>query len=401
VELDSSNTKIAVFGGGRWARVLLGILISSTKPGIKFSVHTNLEEDMQEWIDKRNLRERIFVTNNEPDFNRYQYMAAVVANSSNSHKKSAEIAIAAKIPVLVEKPMTPSLIDTYELVEIAKKNKTLLSSSLVFLHASYIDNFINKLGSIDTIKKVYFNWTDTFSESRHGEIKSYDSATPIFKDVLPHMLSILSKILKNNSFELIGCNVSCGGSCVHIVILISNIECCLKLERNSDKRRREIFIKGHKNFELDFSTEPGIIKADGQTYCGDINWSSSPSPLEKMISEFLSDIKLDKFNQESNINLALSISKLIDQVEPLYLKSLDKWFIEYLNQKEVNNKDIHYFLSELVIGTLKVSYDKREALIIRYLRIISSGQFLYDYQNSNTELVNNSISKFISSLKIN
>ena len=96
----------------------------------------------------------------------------------------------------------------------------------------------------------------------------------------------------------------------------------------------------------------------------------------------------------------MSISILIDQIEPLYLKSLDKWLIEYLNQKEVNKKDIHYLLSELVRGALEVSHDKSEALISRYLAIISSGELLNDYQNTNTEIINNSITKFIRSLKI-
>ena len=229
------------------------------------------------------------------------------------------MAIAAKVPMLVEKPMTPSFDDTVALIQSAKKNETLLSSSWVFLHASYIDNFIKQIGSPNDIQKIRFTWTDKVAESRYGAIKSFDAATPVFKDVLPHVLSILSKITRNQRFDFESCKVSRGGSCVEIVIFISNIECCLVLERNSVRRRRIIFIEGKKKFELDFSVEPGAMVIDGHSFTGDLYWDSSPSPLEKMVNEFLSQVESGKRDIEETYKLALSISKLVDEIESAYL----------------------------------------------------------------------------------
>lgn len=400
MELENGKTKIAVFGGGRWARVLLGVFLAKTKLNVNFTVHTkHLVGDMRLWIDNNGFGDRVFVTDAEPDLFGSRYKAAVVVNSVEGHKRSVKMAIAAKVPVLVEKPMTPTYKETLALIKSAKGNRTLLSSSWVFLYASYIDNFIKQLGSADDIQKVRFTWTDKFAEPRHGEIKSFDAATPVFKDVLPHVLSILSKIFKNQTFEFGSCKVSRGGSCVEIVIFISNIECCLVLERNSDKRRRTIFTKGQKDCELDFSTEPGAMLIDGHTFSGDLNWGSSPSPLEKMVTEFLTQVDSDKFDREETGKLALSISKLIDEVESAYLISLDTWLIDHLNQKEIDRSDIYYFVSELVRGALKVTHDKSDEMTSRYLDIICGGQFLEDFQNTNIKALNPSIIKFIRSLK--
>lgn len=400
MNLNKAKTRIAVFGGGRWARVLISVFLAKTKPNVIITVHTkNLVNNMRLWINNNGFGGRVFVSDADPNFFKSGYKAAVVVNSVGDHKKSVKMAIAGKVPVFVEKPMAPSFEETLALIESAKDNRTLLSSSWVFLHASYIDNFIDRLGDTGDIKKVRFYWTDKFAELRYGEIKNFDAATPVFKDVLPHVLSILSKIFKTKSFEFGSCKVSRGGCCVELIISILNIECCLLLERNSDKRRRKIFIQGKHDFELDFSTEPGTILINGDTSSGDLHWGSSPSPLEKMVTEFLTQVESGKFDKEETGKLALSISKLINEIEPEYLISLDAWFINYLNQKDKDKRDIYYFVSEVVRGTLKVTHDQSDKMISHYLDIICSEQFLTDFQNTNIEVLNPSIIKFIKSLK--
>ncbi len=396
----NSDPKIAVFGGGRWSRVLLGVFISNTSPNIKFTVHTkHLAKEMLEWINKNDFTERVYVTDSDPDFDGSKYKAAIVVNALSDHKESAKLAIAAKVPVLIEKPMTPSFKDTFELIEKANNSEVLLSSSWVFLFASYIDNFIERLGDVNTIRAVRFNWTDGLAETRHGETKSFDPAVPVFKDVLPHMLSILSKIFQKDSYRFHNCIPSRGGSCVKIVISISNIKCFLTLERNSDKRRREIIIQGKKNFVLDFSKEPGLIKVNDQTHCGDLSWNVSPSPLEKMATKFLLKVNSRKIEEKSYNKLALSISKLIDQIDYDYQKFLDKWIIEHLNNDEINEKDIEYFLSEIVTGTFQISRNESNDVISNYFNYICSGQALKEFQNTSPKTTNSSFIEFLRLLK--
>lgn len=394
----NETAKIAIIGGGRWARVLLGVFLKNTDSSISYDVYTrHFAEDMKLWVDKNGVGNRVLVFDGTADFLDVRYLAAVVANAASDHKQMAKNALAAKVPVLVEKPMTPTFTETAELIESAKLNNTLLASSWVFMHATYIDNFIKH---IEDIQEVYFNWTDEFDQSRYGERKSFDSAIPIFKDILPHVMSILSKILKSQVFKFKDCRVSRGGSCVEVSVFTSNVKCNVTLERNSTKRRREIFVKGKKDIRLDFSIEPGTICTHDHVFNGDIHWDSSPSPLEKMVNVFLSEVNSVKIDQGLIDELALSVSKLVDQIEPAYLRSLDQWVVEHLTQKEIEMRDIHYFVSELVRGTMKVPYNKSSEAISQYLDVICSGQLLKDFQNITSDVLDASIIKFIRSLKI-
>ena len=93
MELKGGKTRIAVFGGGRWARVLLDVFLANTKPDVEFTVHTkHFVGDMRLWINNNGFGDRAFVTDADPDFLGVRYKAAVVVNSADGHKKSAEMA---------------------------------------------------------------------------------------------------------------------------------------------------------------------------------------------------------------------------------------------------------------------------------------------------------------------
>lgn len=393
--------RIVFFGGGRWARILLSVFLKNTEQSIVYVIHTkHFVKEMQLWADKKGFGNRVFISGAKVDFQGVKYMAAVVANAAPEHKMVASKALAAKVPVLIEKPMTPSYTDTADLIAEATLNNTLLSGSWVFLYAPYIDNFIKHCGNIEDIQEVYFNWTDDVAELRYGEFKSFDVATPIFKDILPHVMSILSKILNSQVFEFIDCRVSRGGAYLNISISISNVKCYLTLERNASSRQRQISILGKKDIRLDFSNEPGTIYTDGVTLNGDALWGQSPSPLEKMVNIFLADVDSATKEQGFSGQLALSVSKLIDQIELGYLVSLDEWLKQHLNQNDINESDLHYFLSELVRGTIKVPYDESSKRIAQYLDVVCSTSLFRDFEKAKTEGLEDNLIKFISSLKI-
>ena len=397
MDYKRSNTRIALFGGGRWARVLLSILLDNTKNSVLFTVHTKyFIKDMQNWINKLNLQNRVSVSTSKPNF-QDDYVGTIVANAAKDHKKIAELSLISKVPVFVEKPLTTSHQDTLSLIDTAKKNNTLLFPSLVFLYASYIDNFINDLGDIKKIKEVRFNWMDEPAEYRYGEIKSFDPATPVFTDVLPHILSILSKIFNSNDFEYNDCKVDRGGAFLHITIHVSNVKCILTLERNSAKRKREIFIKSDKDFALDFSVEPGSISINKKRSCGDLNWNLIESPLTKMINTFLSHMTTKKAHQSFNNELSISVSNIIKKIEPEYKTSLQEWLISHLNQNEIVKNDINYFLQEFLLRFTESSYEKTKAVKPQYLKAICSKDFI---NKINLNAKSDYVFEYISSLDI-
>ena len=393
--------KIVVFGGGRWARVLLGVFLKNTESSTVYVVHTkHFVAEMRLWANKKGFGNRVFISDAEVDFQSVKYMAAVVANAAPEHKMTASKAIAAKVPVLIEKPMTPSYADTADLFVEAALNNTLLLGSWVFLYASYLDNFIKYVENIEDIQELYFNWTDEIAESRYGEVKSFDVATPIFKDILPHIMSILSKILNSQVYEFRSCNVSRGGCCLEVKVVISDVTCFLKLERNSSSRQRQIQLLGKRDVQLNFSIEPGVIYNDGEIINADSCWDLSPSPLEKMVKVFLSEVGSTEINQGWESHLALPVSKLIDQIETAYDISLGRWLIKNLNQKTISMEDMHYFVSELVRGVKKVPHYISDETIMLYIAVIYGEGFLNTFDNAKKGGLENDLLKFIRNLDI-
>ena len=127
-------------------------------------------------------------------------------------------------------------------------------------------------------------------------------------------------------------------------------------------------------------------------------------PLEKMVSKFLSDVNAAEIDQRFMNELALSISQLVDQVELEYLRLLDQWVAEHLHQKEIKKRDIHYFLSELVLGTMKVPYEESDKVISQFLDIACNGQLLKNFKKKFKDVASDraghSIIHFIKSIRI-
>ena len=68
MEIMNQQTKIAVFGGGRWARVLLGVFLKNTDSAISYDVYTrHFGKDIRVWADKNDVSERVFVFDGKAD----------------------------------------------------------------------------------------------------------------------------------------------------------------------------------------------------------------------------------------------------------------------------------------------------------------------------------------------
>ncbi len=373
-----SRANIALFGGGRWARVLLQVVLKEIGSEALVTVHTaNAADAMQRWVDENGLSKRVLVASEGPDFVSRNYQAAIIANSVKDHKTSAMGAISAGVPVLIEKPMAKTAADTIALIDSANNNNVLLMPAFVFNHATYIDNFMAQVGCTRALTDLRFQWSDKLSESRYGEKKSFDAAAPVFLDVLPHVLSILSKILKNNYFQYQSCSVSDGGSSVEISVFVSGVRCIIVLQRNSSERIRRVQIsEGEKEYELDFSCEPGSIQINEISASGDPNWNSSPSPLTRVVKSFLSAVENKNLSSKSDTSLALAISKVIDELSVDYFRLLDLWLVEHMERDQINNDAVVYFLSELICGDAGYSRFESVDIIEKYLSLFCSGDLV-------------------------
>ena len=250
--------RIAVIGGGRWSRVLLQVLYEIVPSSVEISSHSKHNViGMKKWAHKNGLINRIKIFKNYPKISQGKSCAIIVANATQDHEKVVKWALSNYLPVLVEKPITLNYDTTKSLINLARMSKTYLGVSHVFLFAKHIDVFSNLVVKLNDIRDIKVNWIDPLYEKRHGEIKKYDPAVPIYVDWLPHIISILDFFFPRSNHIIKNIRLYKGGSRVKIYTLLKNTNCEISLVRNGSKRKRSFEIKTDEKINLDFINEPG------------------------------------------------------------------------------------------------------------------------------------------------
>src|SRR5690349_5406305 len=106
---DHRLQRIAIAGGGRWARVHATVLLAATPPDVRIVIHTPRNASgMRQWALERDPI-RLSVADGALDFAPGHLPdAVIVANAAADHANCAARSIAAGIPTLVEKPLSLS-----------------------------------------------------------------------------------------------------------------------------------------------------------------------------------------------------------------------------------------------------------------------------------------------------
>lgn len=342
---------VAVIGGGRWARVLLDVLCSITPEEVKVYVYSPRNfTAMAEWVLNRGLEKRIQVNSDYSKTILGARGSVIVANSACDHERAIEWALHQRLPVLVEKPATPNFLSTQRMVAMANSKQTYFATAHIFLFASYIEAFAKLVSNQGSIVSIHMLWADPKIESRYGEEKKYDPGLPIYADLLPHILSILSTIIDVPSGNLESIEFLRGGACIKINLLFDQIPCVIEIARNVNSRQRIIKVETEiKVCALDFCFEPGVIYFDGHALCGDKEWDCKPKPVASMLTAFLKTSAGDVYDARLDNSIGLSISRFIDQVAIHYQADVWAWLKRELeNHTEDMGIDIHYALSEIM-----------------------------------------------------
>jgi predicted dehydrogenase len=341
--------RLALVGGGRWARVLCGVLLDITPSDVCVDVYTRGNAlGMREWAVGRNA-ERIEVLQVSPDFReRSRPDAVIVANASHDHARVAGAAVRAGIPTLVEKPLAVTEANARELIALAEKEKVVLAASRVLLFARYIESFAREVAARPVVKEAQFTWADPSSETRYGETKRYDPGVAIASDVLPHVLPVL-RMLFGAATEFVDLGIARGGTQTDLHIKVANIPCRLSLARNSDARRRFIDVETSTgSLQLDFSQEPGRIVAGGRKSDGDPQWNSQPRPLARMLRTFLMCAAEGVTDDRLSPASAIEECRVADLVSRAYCAKQTEWLVAQIGRSL--NDDIRYVLAELSLA---------------------------------------------------
>lgn len=315
----SCPNHIAVIGGGRWARVLTGVLCELVPKNVGISVHSpHNNKSMLSWVFDRGLNTRVHCSSEWPRLPFTGSCAVIVVNAARDHERAIEWAIEARVPVLVEKPMVLSASAAERLVDLALKRNVRLATAHVFLFARYLDNFVKLVSDAGQVRSLQVVWTDPHSENRYGETKTFDSSIPVYADHLPHVLSMVGALVSNPLKKCEVLKYLPNSGQMDLIIQFGDTPCEVHLERNSDLRRRVMEAQvGQKKFRLDFSQEPGTITCSSMTRVGDHYWETQARPVARMLTAFLEWAGGGEKDSRLDVAVGVEACRLIDRVTTL------------------------------------------------------------------------------------
>lgn len=385
--------QVAVIGGGRWARVLLEVLCGLVPPSVRISAHSlRNAQAMSAWAVARGLESRLDVLADYPRVIAGQSGAVIVANAARDHEKAIVWALSERLPVLVEKPVTLSFDATRRMSKLAQSQNTYLAAAHVFSFTRYVRAFAQIVAEAGGARSVRVQWMDPRTESRYGEVKSYDPGLTIHADWLPHILSILGALVPHPVQTGSRLEVLRGGAHLRIEVRLGDIPCEIEMVRNGVRRQRLIQVITQEGLKiLDFAKEPGTIVASGATLSGDPVWDSRPRPAATMLRAFLRGAAGDVRDERLDIRLGLQANQVIEQLSSPYNAALAVWLGEKcLALGEEADADLRYALSELLYvddPLSSIPVEQRIEYIHRNLKASLMSSLGVEYGSRPVELV--------------
>ena len=342
--------RIAIVGGGRWARVLLEALCGIAPSSVEIVVFTRSgRRRMTEWTRARRLTNRIQLSSVWPPPGPIRPGAVIVANASRDHASAVQWALSAGVPTLVEKPIALNGETAQRLADLATERGVRLAAAHVFLFAGYIENFASCLKTEGRIDSLTIDWTDPKNEERYGERKRYDPSVPVIADCLPHVVSIAGAITGQVPTRCTGLELRRGGAAIGLELMGRDVSYTVHLERDGADRRRVLrAAAGGEPHELDFSIEPGTLRSGSCVSSGDRDWDTRPRPVACMLRAFLTWAAGGHYDVRLDVGPALQTCVLMDRTMGSYYSQLASWLSMKLAVHTTVDEDLRYALSELL-----------------------------------------------------
>ena len=361
--LPACADRVAIIGGGRWARVLAQELCKVAPSAIAISIHSiHNAEAMAHWVVEKGYGTRIRVSSSWPDVD---VGAVIVANAARDHEAAIRWALNRRIPTLVEKPIALTGPAAENLANLADTRNVPLAAAQVFLFARYIANFSRVVAEAGPIKFLVVCWSDPARDDRYGEQKNYDTSLPIFADWLPHIVPITRELVPELCFESQQLQVKKGGAEVQLELTASTTHCIIRMERNAARRQR--IVEAHtadQVFRLDFSTEPGIISNRESTTVADSDWEFGKRPVASMLTAFLEYASGGGEDGRLDVRHGVRACQIVDHVASTYYSKLALWLAAKLPVAEATDEALQYALSELLQKDARLSLTELNRRIV-------------------------------------
>jgi UDP-N-acetylglucosamine 3-dehydrogenase len=183
--LIGDHLKVGVIGAGRWGKKHIDEY-SQMKDAELLWVSDLVEENLKECQKQFKIKN---VTNDYNDVLSSDVEAVSICTSNETHFEVCKAALNAGKNVLVEKPLTLSPEDAYELVDIAQETKKLLAVGHIFRYNNAI-NEAKKLIDNNVLGDLYYlrlQWTIQWMPQIYP-----DKKLDIIIDMMPHLYDIMN-----------------------------------------------------------------------------------------------------------------------------------------------------------------------------------------------------------------
>ena len=190
--------KIGLIGFGYWGPNLVRNF-SSQKEG-KVIVLAEARKERHDQISK-SYPDILICTDSSDLINNVEVDAVVIATPVFSHFKLAKEALLAGKHVLLEKPMTSSVDESKELIDIAKSKNLVLMVDHTFLYTGAVQKMKELIEQKKLGKLQYF-------DSTRINLGLFQPDVNVLWDLAPHDISILNYLVSNKPYSVNATGVS-------------------------------------------------------------------------------------------------------------------------------------------------------------------------------------------------
>lgn len=306
--------RIAVLGGGRWARVHISVLQTITEHRVEILWLTrHYAHENRTWLIN-NGGYNVAIIEDEELLWALRPDAVIIATATPTHMSFLKRALDERIPLFCEKPFALDMETAVKLVSYSQTQKIVAGVNLEFLYANYLSDFALTLKSIP-LESVDLVWHDSIHEVRHGEVKKSDSSTPHLHDALPHCWSVLQVLLPNLTLKIWKVDVENQDVLVSANSVRSRLAFTFSLSRTAHIRRRVVDVNNGMAI-LDFSTEPGTTTLNGKVTP---NLWRGDRPMAGSVGSFLEQIEAPMENWCLSLAATLPSVALAEQGHAMFL----------------------------------------------------------------------------------
>jgi len=315
---------IAVIGGGRWARVIAGVLLDFVPGGTRLSLCSpRYPLGWQQWLKDQpadRAGKCIIAADMNTLLDDKTLQQVFVVRAARDNFSTALSALQAGKSVFIEKPFAFDQSEAEKIVAATRSQTSV--TGLVYLFAPNILRFIAAIQDIGSFEKIAIQWYDPADESRYGEAKNYDPGVNCVRDVFPHIWSLLRLLAPDAPLSAVDVETSAGGRQVRLELLLGQSRVEVEITREADERSRKITLSGNdNNATIDFSSEPGCASINGVKI--DVT-SGFSSPLA---------CELKSFFKNSFDGIETTLYKCDRAVESIVLAD---WFMLRVRRDQVN-----------------------------------------------------------------